>query len=72
MTLFDLLDANMHAVEAVGDRAVAEARRAGVAAYYVDPALGAGIVRELPDGTRERFEHADGTRIIVARYGPRS
>lgn len=72
MTLFELLDANMHAVEAVGVRAVAAARRAGVPAYYVDPALGAGIVRELPDGTRERFERAAGRRVIVARYGPRS
>lgn len=72
MTLFDLLDANMDAVKAVGSRAVAQARRDGVPACYMDPALGAGLVRVLPDGTRERFHHADGEIVVVARYGPRT
>ena len=72
MTLFDLFDANMDALKTLGSRAVAEARRDGVAAYYMDPALGAGLVRELPDGTRERLERAGGEFVVVARYGPRA
>ena len=71
MTLFDLLDANMDAVRAVGGQALAQARCSGVPACYMDPELGAGLVREMPDGTRERFHRVDGEVIVIARYGPR-
>jgi hypothetical protein len=72
MILTKLIRENAEAIRQVGTRALEEARQAGVPAYYMDPSLGEGVVREMPDGTRERIERRDGRDVVVETYGPRS
>lgn len=71
MILFDRIRENADAIRRIGDRAVEEARRLGVPSHYGDPALGEGIIREMPDGTRQRVELKDGDEIVVETFGPR-
>ncbi|WP_267426203.1 hypothetical protein [Methylobacterium sp. GC_Met_2] len=72
MILTTLLRQNSEAIRRVGTDARDEVRRAGVPAYYMDPALGDGIVRDMPDGTRERVERRDRRRTVVETYDPRT
>ena len=69
MVLFDKVHQNAEALRQVGERALADARKAGVPVYYMDDAFGDDIVREFPDGHRERI--APGKRgaaiPIIAR-----
>lgn len=71
MILTKLIRENAEAISQVGVRALEEAKQAGVPAYYMDPSLGDGIIRELPDGTRERIERQDGRDVVTEAYGPR-
>lgn len=70
MILFDRIRENADAIRQIGNRAVEEARRLGVPSHYGDPALGEGIIRETPDGTRQRVELKDGEEIVVETFGP--
>lgn len=45
---------NAEAIRTAGKRAIAQAKMAGVPVYYMDPALGDEIIKELPDGTRQK------------------
>ena len=72
MILTRLVRENAEAVRQVGARALEEAKQAGVPAYYMDPSLGDGTIREWLDGTRERVERRDGEDAVVATYGPRA
>lgn len=56
----------------MGEVAIAKARRAGVPAVYKEPALGPGLIREMPDGTRERFERREGKVVVLERLAPRT
>jgi hypothetical protein len=70
MFLFDLALQNAEAIRKVGETALADARRAGVPAYYMDDAFGDDIIREFPDGTREiiaRGENGAPTPIAARR-----
>lgn len=49
----------------MGQRALNEASRAGVPAYFMDPRLGEGIIRRLPDGTLQRVELDDAGRDVL-------
>lgn len=71
MILTKLIRENAEAISQVGVRALEEAKHAGVPAYYMDPSLGDGIIRELPDGTRERVERRNGWDVVTETYGPR-
>ena len=71
MHLFDLFERNWPTIKEVGARARAEARRDGVPIFYMDRSLGDGIVREWPDGTRERVERRDGQHVVTQTYAPR-
>lgn len=71
MTLIERVDRHIDAIRQLGARAIEDAKRDGVPAVYVDPSLGPWIVREMPDGTRERFERRNGEVLILERYGPR-
>lgn len=70
MILFEKSRENADAIRMMGKQAIAEARRMGLPAHYVDPALGEGIIRELPDGTRQRLQRVNGVRIVVETFGP--
>ena len=62
MMLFEHVKESAEALKASGREAIAEAHAAGVPAYYIDAG---GIVRELPDGTRDRFIlNANGVEIV--------
>ena len=62
---------NEASVLRAGELAVDAARKAGVPAYYTDPSIGEGIVKELPDGTRQ-LVRVDGDRdIVLGTFGPR-
>ena len=63
--MFDKLRENADAIRRVGERAVQEARRLGVPSHHVDATVCAGIIREMPDGSRQRVELRDGREIVV-------
>lgn len=72
MTLLEKAQANAAEIQRAGLLALEDARRAGVPAYYIDPALGAGIIREMPDGTRQRLVVDGGREVVAEVFGPRS
>lgn len=49
----------------VGERARVENRAKGVATYWMDAARGPGLIRELPDGTRQRVWREHGREIVL-------
>lgn len=70
MTLAKLIRDNAEAISEVGLRALEEAKKAGVPAYYMDRSVGDGIIREWPDGTREHIEHRGGQMVVLETYAP--
>ena len=72
MLLFDKIKDNAEAIRRVGERAVQEAKELGVPSHYMDPTLCEGIIREMPDGTRQHVELKDGEEIVVETFGPRA
>jgi hypothetical protein len=52
-------------LQVMGQRALEQASRAGVAAYFMAPDLGEGIIRRLPDGTLHRVEIGRDGRVVV-------
>jgi hypothetical protein len=64
--LLDLVDKNAEALRTMGVRAIEQANLAGIPAYFMDPRLGEGIIRQMPDGTLQRVEVAvDGEDIVL-------
>ncbi len=55
MILLDSIRRNADGLGRIGMRALHEAQQAGVAIYYMDPAFGNDVIREFPDGRRERL-----------------
>ena len=49
----------------MGWRAIEQARRAGVPAYFMKPELGDGIIRRLPDGTLHRVRILPSGEVSV-------
>ncbi len=72
MMIFEKARENADAIKQGGARAIEEAKRLGVAAYYLDPSLGEAIIKELPDGTRQRIKVIDGVDVVVECIGPRA
>ena len=70
MILFEKIQENAEALRQVGARALADARRAGVPVYYMETAHGDDIIREFPDGRRERLVR--GQDGVVVPIPPRS
>ncbi len=71
MMLFEKARENEEAIRQVGARAIAAAHRSGVPAYYMEPALGEGIIKEMPDGSRHRLK-AGGADEVIESFGPRT
>lgn len=71
MVLFEKLRENADAIRRVGERAVEEARRLGVPCHYMDATICDGIIREMPDGSRQRVELKDGEEIVVETFRPK-
>lgn len=70
MPLLDNIEKFETGMRLAGRRAVEQAKRAGVPAYYMDPALGDGIVKEFPDGTRQRIKLQDDEDVVLEILSP--
>lgn len=57
------------AIRTAGQRAMQQAKRAGAPVYYMDPAISDGIIRELPDGTRQVVAIGEGEDIVIKTLG---
>lgn len=55
MILFDRAHENAAALKNLGAKAREESRQIGKPVRYLDPAYGNDIIREYPDGRRERL-----------------
>lgn len=64
MLLSEWLRQHPDALRQVGARALADAKEAGVPVHYMEPAFGDDIIREFPDGRRERIV-AGGDGAVV-------
>lgn len=53
------------AINTAGERAIQRAKRVGAPVYYMDAAIGEGIIRELPDGSRQRVAISDGEDVVL-------
>jgi hypothetical protein len=53
------------AIRTAGERAIRRAKQAGAPVYYMDAAIADGIIRELPDGSRQRVEIREGEDIVL-------
>jgi len=63
--LFDKIDENAAGLRQIGMIALAEAKKAGSFVAYMDPAYGTDIIREYPDGRRERIDRANGGCLVA-------
>ncbi len=55
MNLFEELDRKADAMARIGERVRAEAKATGTPISYTEPAYGTDVIREYPDGRRERL-----------------
>ena len=62
---------NADALRRVGEQALKAAREARVPAYYSDPSLGEGLIKEMPDGSRFRVAVAGDDDVILETVAPR-
>lgn len=54
--MLELLHLDEAEIAKVGTKAIRQAHAAGVPAYYMDEAMGDGIIKALPDGTLELID----------------
>jgi hypothetical protein len=69
--LLDVLHQSEERIAQAGPKAIRKALEAGVPVYYLDNALGEGIVKEMPDGTRHLIEVRHGDEIVLQTFAPR-
>jgi hypothetical protein len=69
--LLDVLLQDEERIAQAGPKAIKRALEAGVAVYYLDNALGEGIVKEMPDGTRHLIAVHDGDEVVLRTFAPR-
>jgi hypothetical protein len=74
LVVIETLHRNAAAIRRVGQHALDEARKAGVPVYYTDyPTYGNDVIREYPDGHRERLIGSQAGRdCVVVPIPPRS
>lgn len=69
--LLDVLHKSEDRIAQAGPTAIKRALEAGVPVYYLDDALGEGIVKEMPDGTRHLIDLRDGAEFVLQTFAPR-
>jgi hypothetical protein len=69
--LLDVLHQDEENIAQAGPKAIKKALEAGVPVYYIDNALGDGIVKEMPDGKRYLIEVDNGEEIILQTFAQR-
>lgn len=68
--LLDVLHQDEERIAQAGPKAIKKALEAGVPVYYIDDALGDGIVKEMPDGMRYLIEVDNGEEVILRTFAP--
>jgi hypothetical protein len=68
--LLELLHKDEAEIAKVGVKAIEQAHAAGVAAYYIDASLGDGIVKEMPDGTRQLIDSNMDEDVVLQTLSP--
>lgn len=58
-------------VERAGSAAIKAAHKAKTAAYYLEKNYADGIVREMPNGSRQLIKIVDGNELLVRDLPPR-
>jgi hypothetical protein len=53
------------AITTAGRRAMQRAKLAGAPVYFMDPSISDGIIREMPDGSRDVVEISDGEDLVL-------
>jgi hypothetical protein len=64
MVLFECYALSSEAIGRIGEDVRAQARATNTPVSYTDPASGTDVIREYPDGRRERVK-ADGSVVAV-------
>ena len=72
MMLLEKWQENEDRVRQMGVEAITRARAAGVPSYYMDPSVGDGIIKEMPDGTRILLDPSVDEEKVLKTLGPRS
>jgi hypothetical protein len=72
MMIFEKARENAEEIKKGGARAIEEAKKAGAPAYYMDPTLGEGIIKEMPDGTRHHIKLIEGEDVVIETFGPKA
>lgn len=72
MMIFEKARENAEEIKKGAACAIEEAKKAGAPAYYMDPDLGEGIIKEMPDGTRHRIKLIDGEDVVIETFGPKT
>jgi hypothetical protein len=65
MLLSEWLRQHPDALRQVGVRALEDAKKAGVPVAYLDPEYGDDIIREFPDGRRERIIRGEHGAVVA-------
>ena len=68
--LLENADTYAEAIRSAGARAASHLKRSGIAVYYMDETIADGIIKEFPDGTRQRVEIGAGEDVIVETLPP--
>ncbi len=64
MLLSEWLRQYPNALRRVGVRALEDAKRAGIPVHYMEPLYGGDIIREFPDGRRERIVAGEDGAVV--------
>jgi len=70
--IFEKARQNAEEIKKGAARAIEDAMKAGAPAYYMDPALGEGIIKEMPDGTRHRIDLIEAEDVVIETFGPKA
>jgi hypothetical protein len=68
MIIFEQYARRAEAIGRIGEEVRAEARATGTPISYTEPAYGTDVIREYPDGRRERLK-ADGSVVAMPARG---
>ncbi len=69
MVLFEHYTLKAEAISRIGEDVRAEARLSNTTISYTEPAYGTDVIREYPNGHRERVK-ADGAVVAMPPRGP--
>ena len=68
MFLFEQYARRAEAIGCIGEAVRADARATGTPISYTEPGYGTDVIREWPDGRRERLK-ADGSVVAIPARG---